>query len=79
MAPKPNIVHDEPPLEDLVKVRKQGHDAIPLVKKAVTKDGREYYPVFLPFHARVICPWCFKVGRSSQVIFVFTVTLTHSF
>ena len=55
-----NTVHNPPPKKLLDLLRLPGLDAHPLVKKATDSNGKTYYPVFLPFDARVICPWCLK-------------------
>ena len=62
MGPRHNIYHAPPEKHQLKELRRQSTRAMPLVKKAVTPTGEVYYPVFLPFHARVICPWCFQVS-----------------
>jgi hypothetical protein len=62
MGPRHNLVHPPPDDNDLTLARRSGLAAIPLVKESRTPDGQVYYPVFLPFDARVVCPWCLKVG-----------------
>ena len=63
MGPKKhNIYHQPPDEEDLALLRDVGLRAIPLVRETRTPEGQVYYPVFLPFDARVVCPWCFKVS-----------------
>ena len=60
MAPRHNIIHPPPSVQDLERMRRPGLEAVPLVKKCINRKGQEYHPVFLPFDARVICPWCLK-------------------
>mmetsp|Transcript_66606 Transcript_66606/g.192926 ORF Transcript_66606/g.192926 Transcript_66606/m.192926 type:complete len:353 (-) Transcript_66606:4-1062(-) len=64
MASRHNIVHALPEKEDVKRMRRKVA-AVPLVKKSYTKSGEEYYPVFLPFEARIICPWCLKESAIS--------------
>jgi hypothetical protein len=62
MGPKKhNIFHPPPEEDDLAVLRDVGLRAIPIVREARTTEGQVYFPVFLPFDARVVCPWCFKV------------------
>ena len=59
MGPRHNILHDPPNDDDLELLRSA---CIPIVKEVRKLNGHVYYPVFLPFDARVVCPWCFKVS-----------------
>ena len=60
MGPRHNIIHDPPDDHQLHLLRTS--PSVPIVRETQAPDGRVYYAVFLPFDARVICPWCFKVS-----------------
>ena len=57
-----NVVHKLPVGSDLRKLRLDGIEAVPIVKIARHTNGKRYYPVIMPFDARIICPWCGKVA-----------------
>ena len=72
MGPRHNLVHPPPSEPELSALRNHGMSAIPLVQEVVSPDGQVYYPVFLPFDARVVCPWCFKVSHC-QTFYIFII------
>lgn len=79
MGPRANFIHPKPDKKRLELMRLPGLQAVPVVKKCVNEKGKIYYAVFLPFDARIICPWCFKV--SGLYLFfclvVYTMQLTN--
>ena len=60
MGRKHNTFHPQPTGQEYSLLTKPGILAKPLVKEATTPNGETYFPVFLPFDARVICPYCCK-------------------
>jgi hypothetical protein len=58
MGPRHNITHTKGPSDDDLKhVIEQSK---PLVIEHTNATGQVYYPVFLPFNARIVCPYCRK-------------------
>ena len=62
---KKTVIHPLPSKEFLSTLRLRGPSAVPLVKRVNLPNGQSYHPVFLPFDARIICPWCCKESAIS--------------
>ena len=58
MGPRHNITHTTGPSAD--ELKNVITHSKPLVIEHTKQNGEVYYPVFLPFNARIVCPYCRK-------------------